>query len=597
MKLQQNPNLNLNRPMLRKDLKVESNKSYATNKDVNFKGIEALGLGFTQFLRTLDTSPAWGAIFVDLAFMDSPRTIVDFTRGPSAGLETARREGSGTANHSLIGTYGVTAASLLALGVNSKYGIHANKIFASDETWQIAGNNYHNLLHKNAATTEAGKKVEPPTGEFFKQALSELQGFALGENGKYTWKGFDNATVDELSEKMKQYALSGDDSKKARVNLQNYVKAKFGASIGSESQLRLNKDAKDVMDADTFVENITKIAKAFRSKKVQNVMLESVEFSKSEILRSIKHLNTKVAVAGLGIAAGIGACIQPVNMYLTKKKTGSSAFVGGGEPDKSNGFKILKGAAAAAFWAGAFATIATKPAKFLSELQFKGLVPTIAQFKFIYGMTIASRFLAARNKDELRESSIKDSLGFVNWLILGSFVSKLAAMGFEKWGKLSDNKYIKAEEKAVGEGAWNKTKAFMSKLINSSIVSRDEVLYAAVKKAKEEGLNIETIKDGKALKFGEIMKLLPKDNAIINAAKTKIKYLNVIQMVGYVYSAAVLGIGIPKLNIAITTAIRKKREAKKAAQSATQTVQTQPAAQPQGQQTVAQPVQNAKTAA
>ena len=54
------------------------------------------------------------------------------------------------------------------------------------------------------------------------------------------------------------------------------------------------------------------------------------------------------------------------------------------------------------------------------------------QFKFIYGMTIMSRIFAARDKNETRESVIKDTLGFANWLILGGFVSKLAAKAFDK---------------------------------------------------------------------------------------------------------------------------------------------------------------------
>lgn len=68
------------------------------------------------------------------------------------------------------------------------------------------------------------------------------------------------------------------------------------------------------------------------------------------------------------------------------------------------------------------------------------------QFKFIYGMTIMSRIFAARDKNETRESVIKDTLGFANWLILGGFVSKLAAKAFDK----NIVNYEKLKEKDCG---------------------------------------------------------------------------------------------------------------------------------------------------
>lgn len=83
------------------------------------------------------------------------------------------------------------------------------------------------------------------------------------------------------------------------------------------------------------------------------------------------------------------------------------------------------------FGSGVLATIGN-PKNLVKDLQFKGFTPSIKQFKFIYGVTIMSRFLAARNDNELSESAIKDTLGFANWLILGNFVQKLVAQAFDK---------------------------------------------------------------------------------------------------------------------------------------------------------------------
>ena len=104
-------------------------------QDIKFAGaFDAVTMG----LRFLDTNQAWGANVVDLCSMVIPRTAVDFyNRGAAAGMETGRREASGTINHSLVGVYGTVAGLALATALNNKYGIKAHKIFADDQTLDI----------------------------------------------------------------------------------------------------------------------------------------------------------------------------------------------------------------------------------------------------------------------------------------------------------------------------------------------------------------------------------------------------------------------------------------------------------------------------
>ena len=92
------------------------------------------------FLRFLDTNQAWGANLVDLGSMVIPRTAYDMThRGIPTGMETLRRESTGTANHASVGLYGTAAGALLAMALNNKYGIKAHKIFANNDTLNILG--------------------------------------------------------------------------------------------------------------------------------------------------------------------------------------------------------------------------------------------------------------------------------------------------------------------------------------------------------------------------------------------------------------------------------------------------------------------------
>lgn len=70
--------------------------------------------------------------------------------------------------------------------------------------------------------------------------------------------------------------------------------------------------------------------------------MNSADIAKNTFLKAMKSMNVKRSLIGIGIASAVGVSAQPVNMYLTKKKTGKSGFVGGGGEDKSTGFKIKK---------------------------------------------------------------------------------------------------------------------------------------------------------------------------------------------------------------------------------------------------------------
>ncbi len=151
-------------------------------------------------------------------------------------------------------------------------------------------------------------------------------------------------------------------------------------------------------------------------------------------------------------------------------------------------------------------------------------------------MTIASRLLASRDKDELRESAVKDSLGFMNLLVLGALVTKGIA---------------NACDKSLINVTKDGSKNFFKWLTNSSLKTRDEVLLSALKKQ-----GIETVKDGKAIPFKELVKYADK------ATKGKLRVLSIAQLAGYIYSGVVLGIGVPKLNIYMTNKSEAKRKAR-----------------------------------
>lgn len=517
-----------------KQIQPDKNKKGFTTGQQHFNNQTAPSFtgGADLFLRFLDTNQAWGANAVDLFCMVLPRTLTDFGRGPDAGIETLRREGMGTANHSMVGVYGTLAGLALATGINGiyKFGkddVKASSIFADAETMDMQGSSWNNVLKQNK---------ENPLHEHLTNVLKNYEALSPTENGKWVkFKGNDIEEVVNILEKEIQ-----SNTPKINKDALSNARTRLISSIGVENNLRIiaeegQKAHTSRYTVDSILENTYKLGKVFTKDKVKEAFMNSSDIAENAFLKAMKSMNVKRSLLGIGMASLVGISAQPLNMYLTKKKTGNSGFVGGGKQDDSTGFKIKKSLVALLFGGGVLATIG-KPKELIKNLQFKGFTPTIKQFKFIYGITIMSRFLSSRNDNELRESTIKDTLGFASWLILGNFVQKLVAQSMDK-------SLIKKD----GEGAMNWIK-------NSVLKSRDEVLHAA--------LGEKVFKDGKALSFKEMVKALPANSP----ARKQLKILSIAQLAGYAYSALALGFGIPRLNIFITN----KVEANKAAKATTQ---------------------------
>ena len=489
-----------------------------TNKAQSFKGAEVL----VQGLRFLNNSPAIGACAVDLGSMVIPRTLVDTKkRGVDAGVETGIREGTSTVNHAAVGMVGLAAATLASQSINSKYGIKANKIFANNDAIDVFGSFWKGAdKHK----------------EYYEAALSSLEGL----NGEKWAKLEDRKLISEIAERL----ASGDGSK----DLKKEVATRIIKATGAESEFRIVLPGKKEVanSIDVIVDNMASLGKAFAAKGVDNL---------ENFTKELKHVKTASALLGLATTCTIGCSVQPINTYLTKKRTGKEGFVGveGREADKSKEFKLMKLGAAATMGLFAFSQISKKPSEILNKIQFSSMLPNLNQFKLIYGMTIMSRFLSARDKNELRESTIKDFLGFANWLILGGMVTKLVARGLG--GKeLINNPLIEKAPQEAKKGikyAWNW-------ITKAGVKTYDQVLLDGIKNTDD------IIKNGKSLGFKGMWKVADA------ASKAKVGKLAVAQIAGYLYSGVVLGFGIAKLNIFITGKVQKSQKAKQQNQPAQQ---------------------------
>ena len=259
-------------------------------------------------------------------------------------------------------------------------------------------------------------------------------------------------------------------------NLKNLVVTQIVKDTGAQASFKLPS----VMNGEVTHKGVS----ASIGELVDNAVSLSNSFKKQtpeklpKFIEALSKNKTKATLIGLGICAVLCMSVQPVNKWLTKRRTGSDGFVGvekDSAPDKNdkkaNLYKPLKTILGIAFPIGAIRTIG-KPQDLISNVQFNSKVPTINQFKLLYGLTIGSRFMSARDNNELREAVIKDTLGYTNWLILGGMVSKLTARAIG--GKdLINNPVAQEGKKGIAYAAkW---------LTQASVKSFDEVLLPKAK--------------------------------------------------------------------------------------------------------------------
>ena len=515
-----------------------------------FKGKLGSVNGFFKFLAD---EPVWGATIIDLVSMVFPRTWIDMKhRGFNAGFETGFREGESSANDAMVGLYGVMAGTLIAGAINKKYNVKAHTIFASDDATSVFSSKWQK--HKGNIDNYARDIVENITAFNPNSSQADSKGYVkIADEHK-------QGIIDEL-----KYIADGDRGKMPeRWNAaKERLSAKLLEATGVENQFKLiHKEGAiektTVSTSKTLMENFYHMTKALKSDKVNGKVPEFISAYS-------KFAKSRTGI-GIAVAAFFALIAQPLNVYLSKKRTGSDGFVGveGRQKDNSTKFKLIKLASAIGMIGitlGTMGALSKNPLKipklFLEKNQYKGKNPTINHFKTVFGIAIASRLLTTRDIDEHREVMTKDVLGFFNWLILGTVVNKLILNKFQAKGANllkfqppgSNNGFIYKHAGKAG-------RKFID-LLNSSIATHSEVITAGLKKECPEIKSI-VKPDGKVMKFSEMLEKLPKNSA----TRKNIKLLNIAQFGGYLYSALVLGIAIPKLNIYMTNKSEKKRKAK-----------------------------------
>ena len=395
------------------------------------------GEGLLQVIVGDHVRQAVGANLVDFSFMVAPRTINDgVKRGPAAGMETGRREIMGTINDSCVGLFGAAAGALIAGSLSKKYETDVNKMFTAPDTLHILAENKSEQIKNNKsqieyikATLRNARGYNPTAANADSEGYVKLSDKTIDKVAKY---------YDELLNRKANFnKWTSSKHDKSRTVLMNEIIADTGA--GSDFILEsADKKIKSKTNLKSLLNDLFIVSDSFNNQKVKAAFEEQIK--SKEVIKNnpfIKGLDKFMRTrAGMGFATScaIGLSVQPINMYLTKLKTGQDGFVGveGRSKDDSAGFLCLKGISSVAFFSMILSTLNINPLKFtpkkfMDKMSFSGKMPTINQLKGIYGITIISRIFSSRDRDELREVLTKDTLGYLSWLVLGDIVNRITA--------------------------------------------------------------------------------------------------------------------------------------------------------------------------
>ncbi len=480
---------------------MKINNKYKNENINNNKPFGSMSL-LSKGLYTLSNNDMLNAAAVDFFATDNQRTIVEYkNRGKQAAIEMGFREYTGT----MIVEFSAVLFAFLTSHIISKF--YKPDIKVNPSSWATNKSlDTFNEIYKNSDKTPQG---------FIKDSLNSMSGIAGKDIKKFSQINTEKAkpVIESLSSVITNKNLSKKEIKKASQNIQTNIINILGAdnniaikSENNEFRSNLTHTVRDIIDLG------------------RNVFFSNNTTSKDKIIEKLKKINKAGVTIAIPASMILAISNQYINRKLTKKRTGIDNFVGENGYEKNvkdkNEQKKEKGLLAKKLISsGVFIFMLSKvmgiknPAQLAKKLEFDGPATGGDAIKTIYGTLILGRIMASKSSTELRETNTRDYLGFLNWLVFGSFVAKGAAQVMDPKKEFLFN--ISKEGKGIKH--W---------LNDISLKSQKEIIAQG-------------------------------GNTVKNLRK-----LNIAQLSGIAYSALMLGVLLPKLNIFITKNKKEKNSEK-----------------------------------
>ena len=462
------------------------------NKINNTPNFGASMGGLSQTLYTLTNNDMLNASFVDVFAMDTPRTIVETRhRGKQAGIEMGFREYTGT----IIAEFSAAAFAILASKFISKK-INP-EVMINSGSW-ITNNGLNVFL-------EIYEKSDKSPKGYVENVLNSMSG-VVGREVKQFSK-IDKEKSKPVIESLTNLIENRNLDKKTRETTFNAIQDEIINMLGADKNITI-KGSKS-----SFSANLTHTLRDIVDSG-KNIFFEENKQNSNKIVSKLKKMNNLRTGIAIPLSMGLAVTNQYINRLWTKKRTGIDNFVGekGYENNVKNKSEKKKEKGLFAkklISAGIFTLMLTKvmgvkkPADFVKKLEFDGPATSGNAIKSIYGTLILGRIFASKDSTELRETNVRDYLGFLNWLVLGGFVAKGVGQALDP----KQEKLFNITKNGKGFSHWLK---------DVSLKSQKEIIA--------QGGNV----------------------------KSNLRKLNIAQISGIAYSALMLGVLLPKLNIWMT---------------------------------------------
>ena len=421
------------------------NNSYTPNRNLknqnkNQPSFQGLGEMFISLVQKCEQQPMVNVSVLDLSTAIIPRTAIETVAGSKkkdengnekrelnvyAGMEAFRRESSGLIVNCLIPSFIVMgAASLLQKPIMNGFGkANLANLWANEESLKTV-NKY---LIKAEGT--GAKRLESALHSF----MNDLSGI----DGELE-KGFvDTAGKENIQEGIKNLVESADESKNSKILFKKGYKQIADASLMTENLKLKGQSGYLAKNLEEYFEDFVKVHKAFEKEGIT-----TAEQANRFISKAVKLVNAK-SIAGLALIIPLAISMQPLNRWLTRKSSGKKGApiyndFADRKEDKEMSPKEKKELITQKFISIGSMISAAGLSMFMDRpvwkniFQFKGLFPTMDQARIISTATFASRMASAEDKNELRESTIRDIATFSSFYFLGDYVAKGIATILEK---------------------------------------------------------------------------------------------------------------------------------------------------------------------
>ena len=465
------------------------------DNNMNFKGMGAL----SNALYTLSNNDMLNASFVDIFAMDTPRTIVETKhRGKQAGIEMGFREYTGTfiAEFSAA-VFAIIASKFIAKKLNPDVKVNSGS-WITDNGLNV----FSDIYAKSDKTPKS----------YVENILNSISGL-VGSKTK-NFSDIDKEKTRPIIEKLTSLISDRTTDKNTYKKLLVSIQDEIINLLGADNSITIKSGKNEITS------NLTHVLRDIVDSG-KNIFFTEGKQTSTEILSKLKTMNKLRIAIAIPLSMGLAITNQYLNRYLTKKRTGIDNFVGENGYEKNVKDKIEKKSEKGLLVkkllsAGIFVLMLSKvmgvkkPIDFIKKLEFDGPATSGNAMKTIYGTLILGRIFASKDSTELRETNVRDYLGFLNWLVLGGFVAKGV-------GQMLDSKQenlFNISKQGKGIGHWLK---------DVSLKSQKEIIA--------QGGNV----------------------------KSNLRKLNFAQMSGIAYSAIMLGVLLPKLNIWMTRKNEDKR--------------------------------------